>query len=361
MSAELEAVRLAEVLRTARARDASDVHLTPGCVPIFRVDGRLEPMRSLSMDAPETARMAAHILNTSARVRFDATGDATVTYRCGESGAFRVHAYQTSRGCCLAIRLLALRVPPLEALQLPKIVTTLSEKQTGLIIFAGPTGSGKTTAMAAVIDRVNQTQSKHIITIEDPVEYQHESKRSIVSQREVGSDVSTFAEAIVGALRSDPDIVLVGEMRDGPTMKAALTAAETGHLVVATLHTADAPQTIDRIIDAFHGSDQAQVRVQLAQSLLGVICLRLVNCLGRRGRRAAVEVLVASDAVRNIIRESKSHQLRNQIATGRYLGMQTLESHLSELVSRHEIGLSEAQAATDRPNEILGAEAVVNA
>ncbi len=359
MSAELAPVRLAEVLRTARARNASDLHLASGSVPVLRVDGRLELTSSLCVEIDEISQMTAHMLGDLALQRLDEKGDATATYR-DENGIFRVHAYRTGRGCCLAVRLLALDIPPLESLHLPEIVASFVEKQAGLVVFAGPTGSGKTTAMAALIDCINVTQAKHIITIEDPIEYQHLSKRSIVSQREVGHQVPSFSDAILGALRSDPDVVLVGEMRDPATMAAALTAAETGHLVFATLHTAGAPQTVDRIIDAFSGTAQVQVRIALAQTLVGVICLRLVPCLGESGRRAAAEVLIASDAVRNIIRESKSHHLRNQISTGRHLGMQTLESHLSELVGRREVGLAQAQAVSDRPGEIVGLEYSAN-
>lgn len=356
MSAELAPVWLAEVLRTARARNASDLHLAAGSVPVLRVDGRLESMPSGCVQAAEIEQMAAHMVDDAGLLRLAAKGDTTVTYRGGESGSFRVHAYRTGRGCCLAIRLLALDIPPLASLHLPEIVASFAEKQAGLVVFSGPTGSGKTTAMAALIDSVNKTRAKHIITIEDPIEYQHVSKLSIISQREIGIHVPTFSDAILGALRCDPDVLLVGEMRDAATMEAALTAAETGHLVFATLHTGAAPQTVDRIIDAFTGKDQAQVRIQLAQTLLGVICLRLIARMGDGGRRAAAEVLVASDAVRNIIRESKSHHLRNQIATGRHLGMQTLESHLSELVGRREVGLAQAQAASERPSEIRGFE-----
>jgi twitching motility protein PilT len=209
-----------------------------------------------------------------------------------------------------------------------------------------------------MVDRINRTQSKHIVTIEDPIEYRHRPERSIVTQRQVNRDVDSYAGAVYGALRSDPDVILVGEMRDSETMHAALTAAETGHLVLTTLHTGDAPQTIDRIVGAFNGNIQEQMRIQLAQTLVGVVCMRLVPRAYGQGRRAAVEVLVANDAVRTLIRDAKSHQLRNVISTNRQSGMQTLEMHLTDLVARREISLEAARAVANQPHEVRPAEAV---
>jgi twitching motility protein PilT len=206
--------------------------------------------------------------------------------------------------------------------------------------------------MAATVDRINRTQARHVMTIEDPIEYEHRSNRSIINQRELGRDVQACAQAVYGALRSDPDVILIGEMRDPQTMHAALTAAETGHLVLTTLHTGDAAQTVDRIVGSFEGDKQEQIRIQLAQTLVGVVCMRLLQRAGGRGRRCAAEVLVASDAVRNIIRDGKSHQLRNVISTSRQTGMQTLEAHLSDLLARREISLEHARLVTERPDEL---------
>jgi twitching motility protein PilT len=269
-----------------------------------------------------------------------------------EVGRIRVHAYRTTEGTSLAIRLLAPSIPSLESLHLPPIVSSFADRPHGIVIFAGPTGSGKSTAMAAILDRINRTQARHVITIEDPIEYEHRSNRSVVNQRERGRDVPTYAQAVYGALRSDPDVMLIGEMRDPATMHAALTAAETGHLVLTTLHTGDAAQTVDRIVGVFEGDKQEQIRVQLAQTLVGVVCMRLLPRASGQGRRCAVEVLVANDAVRNIIRDGKTHQIRNIISTSRQTGMQTLEAHLSDLVARREISLDHARLATERPDEL---------
>jgi twitching motility protein PilT len=220
------------------------------------------------------------------------------------------------------------------------------------VLFVGPTGSGKTTSLAALIDHINRTSNRHIVTVEDPVEYEHKSMRSIVSHRELGGDVHDYASAVRSCLRADPDVILIGELRDTATMAAALTAAETGHLVFSTLHTGDAAQTVDRIVDAFGANAQGEVRVQLAQTLIGVVSQRLVPRAAGRGRRAAAEILVATDAVRALIRDGKTHQLRNAIQTGRTAGMQTLETHLSELVVRREVTLEAAGSVTDRPGEI---------
>lgn len=352
MTASLAPVRLSEVLRVARLRNASDVHLRAGVAPVLRVDGALESQHTLVPTGDELAAVTSALLHEDALQMLEAHGDATVTRHVEDAGGVRVHAFRTSQGTCLAIRLLACGVPSLESLHLPAIVGTFAEKPHGLVILAGPTGSGKSTALAAIIDRINRTQTRHIVTIEDPIEYEHVSNRSIVNQRELRRDVPTYAQAVRGALRSDPDVILVGEMRDTETMHAALTAAETGHLVLTTLHTGDAAQTIDRIVGVFEGDKQEQIRLQLAQTLIGVVCMRLLPRAGGQGRRSAVEVLVANDAVRNLIRDGKTHQIRNCISTNRQIGMQTLESHLSDLVARREISLDAARLVTERPDEV---------
>jgi twitching motility protein PilT len=306
-------------------------------LPVLRVDGTLETQETIAISARELNEMSAALLDEAAQRRFAATGDVTVTHRDAGAGRVRVHAFRTGRGPALAMRLLANQIPDLDALGLPAITGTFCERSHGLVLLAGPTGSGKSTAAAALLDRINRTQTKHIVTIEDPIEYEHEAMRSLISQREVGRDAPSFSDALYGTLRCDPDVILVGEMRDAATMLAALTAAETGHLVLATLHTGDAPQTVDRIIGAFDGAMQDQIRTQLAQTLLSAVCLRLLPRAAGAGRVCAAEIMVATGAVRNLIREGRTHQLRNTIASGRQFGMQTLESHLSELVSRREI------------------------
>jgi twitching motility protein PilT len=356
MTAALAPVRLSEVLHVARLRNASDVHLSAGFPPVLRVDGALEAQQTLVATQEEIGAVAASLLDDDANEALERAGDATVSRHVKDVGRIRVHAYRTTHGTSLAIRLLATGIPSLEALQLPPVVASFAERSHGLVIFTGPTGSGKSTAMAAMVDRINRLQARHIVTIEDPIEYEQRSNRSVIDQRQLGRDVPTYVQAVYGALRSDPDVIVIGEMRDPQTMHAVLTAAETGHLVLTTLHTGDAAQTVDRIVGAFDGDKREQIRVQLAQSLVGVVCMRLLAHAGGHGRRCAVEVLVANDAVRNVIRDGKSHQLRNVISTSRQAGMQTLEADLTDLVARREVTLEHARLATQRPGELRSAE-----
>lgn len=352
MNGVLAQLRLDDVLRQARLQRASDVHLVPQIPATMRIDGQLRAHSTAVVPAEDIEEILSLCFNERARSRLRSNGDASMTYRDAEAGIARIHAYRISGGHALAIRMLAETIPTLEELGLPGVVATFVEKRHGLLIFSGPTGSGKSTALAAFVGRINRTDAKHIVTIEDPIEYRHQSDKSIVSQREVGADVASFNDALMGALRSDPDVILLGEMRDRATIASALTAAETGHLVLATLHTGNAPEAIDRIVGAFAGQMQDQVRMQLAQSLAGVICLRLVARRSAQGRSSAAEVLVANDAVRSVIREAKVHQLRNIIATGRPAGMQTLESALNERLVHNEITYEEALRAANLPAEI---------
>ena len=354
MSAGLAAVRLAEVLRVARMRDASDIHLVSGHPPVFRVDGELAVQSAPEVGSEELDALTLELLDERSHEKFGRAGDITRTFCDPDGTTARVHVYRAQGGVSLAIRLLGIRPPALEVLGLPPVVAAFGMRQHGLVIFAGPTGAGKTTAAAALLDRINGASARHIITIEDPIEYRHASRRSIVAQREVGRDVAGYASAIRGALRSDPDVLLVGEMRDRPTMRAAIGAAETGHLVLTTLHTASAGQTIDRVVGAFSGSEQDEIRAQLAQSLLGVVCLRLVPRVAG-GRVAACEVLVATDAVRALVRDGKTHSLRNLMLTSRHLGMQTLEANLHELGCSGEIAPAAVRLYAQRSDEIRSA------
>jgi twitching motility protein PilT len=344
MIASLAPVRLSEALLIARTANASDLHLCGGRVPVMRIDGKLESQPGPSLSSEDVATIASKLLPEAAHSDLATSGDVSVTYRHDVGGSIRVHAYRTSDGLTLAMRLLSPTVPALESLNLPGAVGGFAERAAGLVLLAGPTGSGKTTALAAIVDSINRTKQRHIITIEDPIEYEHRSNRSVITQRQVGAHVPSFVQAIYGALRSDPDVLVIGEMRDPSTMQAAITAAETGHLVFATLHTGDAPQTIDRIIGVFPHEGQQQIRMQLAQTLLGIVCMRLLPRAAGHGRCCAAEVLVANDAVRATIRDGKTHQLRNIVATSRQAGMQTLEAHLSELVALREITLESARA-----------------
>ncbi len=353
-------VRANDLVRAARARGASDLHLGGADRPAIRIDGRLIGLDAAPLDDESIRAFLTGVLSGEQLARLDACGGGDGAAARGADGApYRVHAYRHAGGLRVAVRLLAERVPSLDALGLPAAVAAFSERTAGLVLFTGPTGSGKTTALAALIDRVNRTSARNVVTVEDPVEYVHTPARSLITHCEIGRDVADYAEALRGVLRADPDVILIGEMRDRATMEAALTAAETGHLVFATVHTNDAAQTVDRVVDAFPPDAHAQIRTQLAAVLAGIVALRLIPRRDGRGRRAAAEVLAGTDAVRALIREGKTHQLRNAIVTGRAAGMQTLETHLAELVVRGEIALADAQAATGRPGEVRAFEAAL--
>jgi twitching motility protein PilT len=353
----LGAIRVDDLVRGARARDATDLHAGGNDRPALRIAGRLIPLDVAPLTDGDIRAFLAGTLSSAQLARLDERGnaDGAAPWRAA-GGPYRVHAYRYAHGLRVAIRLLAESVPSLEQLALPAAVATLAQRPAGLVLFTGPTGSGKTTALAALVDRINRTSERNVVTVEDPVEYVHAAVRSLITHCEIGRDVSDYAEALRGFLRADPDVILIGELRDRETMAAALTAAETGHLVFATLHTNDAAQTVDRLVDAFPADAHAQVRTQLAAVLAGIVALRLVPRHDGTGRRAAAEILIGTDAVRALIREGKTHQLRNTIVTGRAVGMQTLETHLSELVVRGEVALADARAATNRPGDVRGFE-----
>ena len=346
MTATLPRVRLTDALHVGRQQDASDVHLLPGLPPALRVDGELQFLSGSPLSADDTAEIARSVFDPPACARLDAGFDVSTTH-VDEANVLRVHGFRGERGCALAIRLLNKAVPTLESLHLPAAVARLAERDRGLVIFSGPTGSGKSTSLAALIAQINATSARRIVTIEDPIEYRHESARSLITQREIGRDAPSFDAAIEGALRADPDVIMVGEMRSAAAMQAALAAAETGHVVFTTLHTGSAVQTIERVIDAFTGSEQAQVRVQLAATLAAIVCQRLLPRKHGPGRRAAVEVLLVTDAVRSMIRESRTHLIRDAMTTGRQMGMQTLEQHLRELVAGNEVEREAARRVTE--------------
>ena len=352
MNDSFSEIRFNDLIHVAEARAASDIHLIPGSRPSIRVDGALQFVDGPIVTAEETLHLVRRLLDESTLAMLNDLGDATSTWGGFERTVMRVHAFRAQGATTLSMRLLPRTVPSLDSLHLPTTVSALAQKQRGLILFTGPTGSGKSTSMAALLAEINRNQACRIVTIEDPIEYRHASDRSTIVQREVGRDVRSFADAVIGALRADPDVVMIGEMRDAATIRSAMTAAETGHLVLATLHTGDAVQTVDRIVDAFSGSEQAQIRAQLASALVAVVCQRLLPRSSGNGRRVAAEVLVATDAVRATIREGRTHQLRNLIITGRQSGMQTLEHHLSDLLSQRIIDGAVAYAASERQNEL---------
>jgi twitching motility protein PilT len=330
-------LRLRDAVHLARIRRASDVHLQAQSPPVLRVDGSLELTSESPLTCEELTELVATHLTDAERLRLERDGDVSSPWNDSELGVLRAHVYRGAEGYAIAVRLLDRVIPSLQALQMPDAVATLGDRDRGLVIVGGATGSGKSTTLAAMVDRINASRARRIVTVEDPIEYRHSNRRSFVTQREVGRDTPNLASALLGALRADPDVIVVGEMRDPDAMRVALTAAETGHLVLTTLHTGDAPQTVDRIVDAFSGATALQVRAQLAAVLAGIVCQKLVRRADQKGRRAVVEVLIATDAVRNVIRDGKTHQLQNVMATGRRYGMQTFEQHVAELTGRREV------------------------
>ena len=335
-------LRLWDVLRAARERHASDVHLISGLPPAVRIAGELVALAGRPISSEEMTEMLRLTLDQEQRSRLARDADITVTIEHPECATMRVHASIVHGGTSLAIRLLSMTIPNLEELALPAIVATLLERKHGLLIFSGPTGSGKSTSLAAAIDHLNTIGSRRIICIEDPIEYLHENKRSVITQRQIGRDVASFPSAIQSALRCDPDVILIGEMREASTIRAALQAAETGHLVLSTLHTGDAPQSVDRIVDSLADQEQRSIRATLANVLIGIISQRLVRRRSGKRMRAVFEVLVANDAVRNLIRDGKSHQIRNAMVMSRDQGMQSFDHHLAELIACGEVEGREA-------------------
>lgn len=348
---------LFDILRAARIDRASDVHVVAGEAVALRIDGRIVRKNDQVVRPEDIRAFVEATLDRNGVDRLNSIGTADAAFVDPSFGPIRIHAYREKRGIRLSLRLLAMSVPTFESLHLPAIIAEFAQRNTGLVLFTGPTGAGKSTAQAALINELNTKCEYHIVTLEDPIEYHHDSIKSTISQCEVGRDVTTFAEGLRGILRADPDVILVGEMRDRETMRAALEASETGHLVFGTLHTANAEQTIDRLITAFPADEQEAIRTQLAQTLVGVVGLRLVPLMKGHGRRVAAEILVANDAVRSQIREKKTHMLRNTIASGSSQGMQTLERHLQELVKEGAISLEAAIAAADRPAELQASPA----
>jgi twitching motility protein PilT len=351
VTVSMAAFRLGEMVALARARGASDVHITPGSPPAARVNGIIERLPSAALTATDVDGLICDAFSDEDRRVLGVGGDVSAGLARPQLGRLRAHAYRTRAGACLAIRLLPESVPSLESLGLPHAVGELASARHGLILFAGPTGSGKTTSLAAFVDRINERFARNVITVEDPIEYRIDPKRSLIRQRQIGFDVGSYEDAIRGALRADPDVIVIGEMRDAPTMRAALVAAETGHLVVSSVHTSGAVQTISRIVDAFLPEYQSAIRTQLAHCLVAIASQRLVPRLGG-GRRCAAELLVADDAVRSVVREGKLHQLRNLIATSRDVGMTTFEDHLATLVGSGEVAIADALRFADRPDEI---------
>jgi twitching motility protein PilT len=335
--------------------DASDLHLTVGTGPAFRVRGKLTPAPgSEPLDAETTRQAIYSILTSEQQKQLELDRQIDFAYSLPGVARFRVNAFFQRGSVGAAFRLVPGKIRTLEELGLPPVLHTLAEKPRGLVLVTGPTGSGKSTTLAAIVDEINNTRDDHILTIEDPIEFLHRHKRCIVNQREIGTDARSFAEGLRAALRQDPDVLLVGEMRDLETISTALTAAETGHLVFGTLHTQTASSTIDRVIDVFPPSQQQQVRIMIANSLQGVVTQTLLPTADGSGRVAALEILLPDDAVRNLIRQAKVEQLYTVMQTSSSRGMQTMEQALADLVLRQVVDYDEALARTTRLEQLLG-------
>ena len=340
-----------EILRAAKEAGASDVHLTVGIPPKMRVNGNLITMDYPRMLPADTLEVLVNIMTEVQRERFEERGEYDMSFSIPNCGRYRVNAYKQRGSVALAFRLVGTVVPSPEELGVPESVVELYQRKRGLVLVTGPTGSGKSTTLAAIIDKINNNRDAHVITLEDPIEYLHTHKQSMVNQREIGQDVDSFAGSLRAALREDPDVILVGEMRDFETINAAVTAAETGHLVFSTLHTTGAAETIDRIIDVYPPHSQGQIRSQLANSVVGIISQTLVPTADGKGRCAALEILAATDAIRSMIREGKIFQIPTAIATGKKNGMFTLDQDLARLVNMGKITNEVALTKCQDPNE----------
>src|SRR6266480_4944173 len=324
-----------DLLEQMVALNASDLHLTVGAHPVVRVRGRLEPLQDIApLTAEMTQQLLYRVLSTEQQKQLEINRQIDFAHSIPGLARFRVNVYWQRECLGGAFRLIPTEIKTLEELGIPSSLHVLTDRPRGLVLVTGPTGSGKSTTLAALIDEINRKRAEHILTIEDPIEFVHRHKRCVVNQREIGVDATSFADALRAALRQDPDVILLGEMRDLETIGTALTAAETGHLVFATLHTQDAPSTVDRLIDVFPGAQQEQIRVQIASTIQGIVTQTLLQTVDGNSRVAAVEILTPDDAVRNLIRTGKVEQIYSVMQTGSNKGMQTLEQALVALVKR---------------------------
>ncbi len=345
-------MNLSEVLQEMLAYNASDLHLTANAPPTIRVNGDLQPLPGREPLTGEVVQRVLYAMMTQIqREHFEEDLELDLSYSLPGLARFRVNVYRQREHIGAAFRVIPFEIKPLQELGIPAVVSNFASLPRGFVLVTGPTGSGKSTTLASLIDLANRTRRDHIMTVEDPIEFLHEHKQCLVNQREVGEDTLSFTQALKHVLRQDPDIILVGEMRDLETISVALTAAETGHLVFATLHTQDAAQTIDRIIDVFPPHQQQQIRQQVAGTLQGVVCQTLCKSADGRSRAVATEVMVATPAIRNLIREGKTHQIYSAMQAGAQFGMHTLDQHLANLIKTgvitYETGLDKCHNVED--------------
>jgi len=343
--------KIDQLLAIVKKADATDLHLAAGSVPMIRAGGQLEKTSHKRLSSDAIRGLLFEVLTDKQIRQFEETGDLDFAYSIPGVARFRVNIYKMISGIAAAVRLIPEEIHSLTTLGFGETVSQLAEHRSGLVLVTGPTNSGKSTTLAAMVDHINTHSSKHIITLEDPIEFVHESKNSLVSQRQIGLHSDSFAAALRASLREDPDVILVGEMRDTETISLAITAAETGLLVLGTLHTCTAAGTIDRIIDVFPADQQQQIRIMLADTLRGVVSQQLLNRADGSGRIVAFELLLSSASVRNLIRDARSHQIPSVIQTGRKLGMRLLDGHLRALVDSGQITAEEAIRVANEPAE----------
>ena len=348
----IENVHIDELLEIVVENNASDLHLAVGLPPVLRIDGELKMARYEPLSASVLQHMTYDIISDDQIQRFETQLELDCSYAMRRIARFRVNIFRERGNVAAAFRLIPTRIPTVKELGLPPITEELARRPRGLLLSTGPTGSGKSTTQAALIDQINGERADHIITIEDPIEYLHQHRRCVIHQREVGEDTHSFANALRSALREDPDVILVGEMRDLETIQLAITAAETGHLVLATLHTNNAAESVDRAVDVFPPSQQEQIRVMLANNLMVILSQQLLPRAGQPGRVAAVEVMIATSAIRNLVRENKAFQMHSIIQTSADIGMQTMDQALRDLWQQGLITMEVAMNRAHNPAEL---------
>ncbi|NLO05173.1 MAG: type IV pilus twitching motility protein PilT [candidate division WS1 bacterium] len=345
-------VHIDELLELVVEHNASDLHLSVNLPPVLRIDGELKKTRYEAFNPDVVQRMIYDILTDDQIQRFETDLELDCSYAFQDIARFRVNVYRDRATVAGAFRLIPRKIPTIDELNLPPVVTDLSRRVRGLLLVTGPTGSGKSTTLASMINQINHERAEHIITIEDPIEYLHSHNKSVINQRELGHDTHSFNNALRASLREDPDVILVGEMRDLETIHLAVTCAETGHLVMGTLHTNSAAESVDRMIDVFPPAQQEQIRIQLSNNLVAIMSQQLLPRAGQPGRIAAIEVMIANSAIRNLIREAKSHQITSVIQTAAGSGMQTMDQALRDLYKASQITYEDAMRRAQNPLEL---------